>query len=173
MCKFASLIKIFCAVTILTACSSSTKINNNQVPIKHRAIINTNNAHTNILNAIKKDSINLQNQDIDQTQSIYFDYDNYNIKDEFYSIIEAHAKYLISHKKNQVIIQGNTDDRGSTEYNLALGQKRAEAVCKVLILLGVSKSQVEAVSFGEEKPKTLGNNEIARAKNRRADFYYQ
>jgi peptidoglycan-associated lipoprotein len=88
-------------------------------------------------------------------------------------VVEAHAKYLNAHKDRKVIIQGNTDDRGGAEYNLALGQKRAEAVRKALALLGVSEAQVEAVSFGKEKPKALGNDEAAWAENRRADIAYQ
>jgi len=106
-------------------------------------------------------------------RSIYFDYDSYSVKEEFRSVVEAHAKYLNAHKDRKVIIQGNTDDRGGAEYNLALGQKRAEAVRKALALLGVSEAQVEAVSFGKEKPKALGNDEAAWAENRRADIAYQ
>ncbi|WP_016833102.1 peptidoglycan-associated lipoprotein Pal [Herbaspirillum lusitanum] len=112
-------------------------------------------------------------QGILSKRSIYFDYDSYTVKDEFRSVVEAHAKYLNSHKDRKVIIQGNTDDRGGTEYNLALGQKRAEAVRKALVLLGVSDAQVEAVSFGKEKPKALGSDEAAWAENRRADIAYQ
>ena len=78
-----------------------------------------------------------------------------------------------SHGNRKVVIQGNTDDRGGSEYNLALGQKRAEAVRKAMSLMGVPDSQMEAVSFGKEKPKALGNNEAAWAENRRADIVYQ
>lgn len=88
-------------------------------------------------------------------------------------VVQAHAKYLNSHKDRKVVIQGNTDDRGGREYNLALGQKRAEAVRKSMNLMGVSDSQIEAVSFGKEKPKATGNNEAAWAENRRADIVYQ
>ena len=106
-------------------------------------------------------------------RSVYFDYDSYTVKDEYRSVVENHAKYLVAHKDRKVIIQGNTDDRGGAEYNLALGQKRAEAVRKALVLLGVSESQVEAVSFGKEKPKALGQDEASYAENRRADIAYQ
>jgi len=105
-------------------------------------------------------------------RSIYFDLDSYVIKDEFKPVIEAHARYLTANKSRKIIIQGNTDERGGGEYNLALGQKRAEAVRKALSLLGVSDGQMEAVSFGKEKPKAIGSDEAAWAENRRADIVY-
>lgn len=105
-------------------------------------------------------------------RSIYFDLDSYVIKDEFKPVLEAHARYLNANKSRKIVIQGNTDERGGREYNLALGQKRAEAVRKALSLLGVSDSQMEAVSFGKEKPKALGHDDAAWAENRRADIVY-
>jgi peptidoglycan-associated lipoprotein len=105
-------------------------------------------------------------------RSIYFELDSYIVKDEFIPVIEAHAKYLNANKGRRVVIQGNTDERGGREYNLALGQKRAEAVRKSLSLLGVPDTQMEAVSFGKEKPKANGNDEAAWAENRRADIAY-
>ncbi len=106
-------------------------------------------------------------------RSIYFDFDQYVIRDEFKGTVDAHAKYLVANKARKVVIQGNTDPRGSREYNLALGQKRAEAVRKALVSLGVADPQLEAVSFGEEKPKATGTSEAAMAENRRADLVYQ
>lgn len=108
-------------------------------------------------------------------RSIYFDFDSYKIKPEFQSLIEAHAKYLRDNqdKKARVSIQGNTDERGTTEYNLALGQKRSEAVRKALSILGVKDNQLEAISFGKEKPKAKGSNEEAWKENRRADIVYR
>ena len=105
-------------------------------------------------------------------RSIYFDLDSYTVKDEFKPVLEAHARYLNNHKSRQIVIQGNTDERGGREYNLALGQKRAEAVRRALTLLGVQENQMEAVSFGKEKPKALGSDEAAWAENRRADLAY-
>lgn len=105
-------------------------------------------------------------------RSIYFDLDSYVVKDEFKPVIDAHAKYLVSRKDRKIIIQGNTDERGGSEYNLALGQKRAEAVRRALAVLGVPDSQMEAISFGKEKPKATGSNEAAWAENRRADIAY-
>ena len=104
---------------------------------------------------------------------IYFDFDSYVVKPEFQSVIEAHAKYLAANKSRKLMIEGNTDERGGREYNLALGQKRAEAVRRALGLLGVTDSQVEAVSFGKEKPAVSGFDETSMAKNRRAELSYR
>jgi peptidoglycan-associated lipoprotein len=106
------------------------------------------------------------------TRSIYFDYDSYVVKDEYSSVLAAHADYLKSKADARLILQGNADERGSHEYNLALGQKRAEAVRKALAVLGVNNAQLEAISFGEEKPRATGSDEQAYAENRRADVVY-
>jgi len=105
-------------------------------------------------------------------RSVYFDFDSYAIKDEFNPLLSAHAKYLESHTSRKILVQGNTDERGGREYNLALGQKRAVAVTKSLTTLGVNASQLEAVSLGKEKPKATGHDEAAWAENRRADIVY-
>jgi peptidoglycan-associated lipoprotein len=105
-------------------------------------------------------------------RSIYFDYDSDVVKDDYRTVIEAHAAYLVAHKDAKVTLQGNTDDRGSREYNLALGQRRAEAVRKALSVLGAGEAQLEAVSFGEEKPRAVGETDQAYAENRRADIVY-
>jgi peptidoglycan-associated lipoprotein len=106
-------------------------------------------------------------------RSVYFDYDSVVVKDEYRPMLEAHAQYLLSTPDASMILQGNTDERGSREYNLALGQRRAEAVSQVLALLGVPASQVEAVSFGEEKPRAQGATEEAWSQNRRTDIVYK
>jgi len=105
-------------------------------------------------------------------RSIYFDFDKYEVKSEFAAINNAHANYLNTHTSRTIVIQGNTDSRGGREYNLALGQKRAEAELKVLAASGVPKARMEAVSFGKEKPKATGENEAAWAENRRDDIVY-
>lgn len=105
-------------------------------------------------------------------RSIYFDFDSFVIREEFRPVIEVHARFLAANRDRKVVVQGNTDDRGSREYNLALGQKRAEAVRRALVAVGVAEDQIEAVSFGEEKPKALGNDEASWAENRRADLAY-
>lgn len=104
---------------------------------------------------------------------IYFDFDSYVVKPEFQSVIEAHARYLTANKARKMAIEGHTDEIGGREYNLALGQKRAEAVRRTLGLLGVTDSQVEAVSFGKEKPAVPGLDEASMAKNRRAEINYR
>lgn len=106
-------------------------------------------------------------------RSVYFDFDSYVVRDDGKPVVENHSGYLNKNKSRKILIQGNTDERGGTEYNLALGQKRAEAVRKSMASLGVSDSQMEAVSLGEEKPKATGSNESAWAENRRADIVYQ
>ena len=105
-------------------------------------------------------------------RSVYFDYDQYDVKGEYKNQLQAHAKFIASEPNARVLIQGNTDDRGSREYNLALGQRRADAVKKQLVLMGAPESQIESVSLGKEKPKALGDNEAAWAENRRADMLY-
>jgi peptidoglycan-associated lipoprotein len=105
-------------------------------------------------------------------RSIYFDYDRFDIKPEYRDLVAAHAKFLVNNRKFRMLIQGNTDERGSREYNLALGQKRADAIKKQLVLLGAREEQVESVSLGEEKPKNLGQDEAAWAENRRGDLLY-
>ena len=104
---------------------------------------------------------------------VYFDYDSFAIKPEYQAVIEAHSRVIKADKTRKVAIEGHTDERGGREYNLALGQKRAEAVRKAMGLLGVTDSQVEAVSFGKEKPAAQGNDEAALAKNRRAEISYR
>ena len=105
-------------------------------------------------------------------RSVYFDYDQYTVKEEYRALVEAHGKFLAANPDRKVTIQGNTDERGGSEYNLALGQKRAEAVRRAMVLAGARDSQLEAVSFGKEKPKSTGSDEAAWAENRRADIAY-
>jgi peptidoglycan-associated lipoprotein len=104
---------------------------------------------------------------------IYFDYDSYAIRPEFQTAIDSHAKFLNTYKGRKLAIEGHTDERGGREYNLALGQKRSEAVRRALGLLGVTESQIEAVSFGKEKPASLGADEASMAQNRRAEINYR
>lgn len=101
---------------------------------------------------------------------VYFDFDSFVVKDEFRPMLEAHAKALAANRGSRMMVEGHTDERGGREYNLALGQKRAEAVVKTLVLLGASDSQLEAVSFGEERPSDPGHDEAAWAQNRRVEL---
>ncbi len=106
-------------------------------------------------------------------RSVYFDFDSYTVKSDYQPLLDAHAQYLRSHPNRHVLIQGNTDERGTSEYNLALGERRSQAVLHDLETLGVADSQLEAVSFGEEKPTALGHDEASWAQNRRADLVYR
>lgn len=121
------------------------------------------------------DPINDSSTIVYKKRSIYFDFDSYKINPEYLELLSVHAKYLGENKSKamNIVIQGNTDERGTTEYNLALGQKRAESVKKALTILGVDDSQIEAVSFGKEKPKLKESNEAAWRENRRADIVYR
>ena len=103
-------------------------------------------------------------------RTVYFDFDSYVIKDEYKPVVEGYAKFLANNKAKRMLIEGHTDERGSREYNLALGQKRAEAVQKAMTLVGAGEAQVEAVSFGEERPADASHDEAAWAKNRRAEL---
>jgi peptidoglycan-associated lipoprotein len=105
-------------------------------------------------------------------RSVYYDFDAYNIKGEFQSLVEAHGKFLLEHKDFKMRIEGDCDERGSREYNLALGQRRADSIKKAMTLLGVPAKQIETVSYGSEKPKALGHDEEAWAENRRSDIVY-
>jgi peptidoglycan-associated lipoprotein len=105
-------------------------------------------------------------------RSVYFDFDSFVVKDEFKPLVEAHARYLQQNRAARMTIQGNTDERGSREYNIALGQKRADAVKRMMLLLGATDSQIETVSFGAERPKNSGHDESAWAENRRDDIVY-
>jgi peptidoglycan-associated lipoprotein len=106
-------------------------------------------------------------------RSVYYDFDKYDVKDAFKPLIEAHSKYLTSHAATSVAIQGNSDERGSREYNVALGHRRAESVRKMMSVLGVSDKQVETVSFGKEKPKATCHDESCWKENRRSDIVYR
>ena len=105
-------------------------------------------------------------------RSVYFDYDTFNVDAKYQPLIQAHGQYLQSHAQMQVRVEGNADERGSREYNLALGDKRAQVVAKQLELMGAKPGQIEAVSYGEERPKDPGHDEAAWAENRRADIRY-
>jgi len=106
-------------------------------------------------------------------RSIFYDLDQYDIKDQYKSLVEAHARYLRDNPGRKMLVQGNTDERGSREYNIGLGQKRSEGVKRMLLLLGAKEEQVESVSLGEEKPRSEGHDEQAWSQNRRSDILYQ
>ena len=179
---------------LLSACASGVKLN--EVPVvDKKASSVSNGASSSGLSDINP-STSSSSQQVQQPKStvepvnslanenapagpaniekiVYFDYDSFIIKPEFQSTIEAHAQFLKSNTRAKISLEGHTDERGGREYNLALGQKRADAVRQSLTLLGVATSQIETVSFGEEKPAMQGADESAFAKNRRAEFFYK
>src|SRR5690554_872439 len=108
-----------------------------------------------------------------QQRSVYFEFDSYSVPDQYRSLVEMHSSYLTNNTQQNIRIEGNADARGGSEYNLALGQRRSDAVARMMALLGVNSAQIEAVSFGKERPKALGNTEADYAENRRADIVYQ
>ena len=112
------------------------------------------------------------NSAISQRRSVYFAYDQRTYRAQDKAVIELQGQYLAQHPEVHVTVAGNTDERGGSEYNLALGQYRAETVKSALALLGVKETQVEAVSYGKEKPQGIGHDEAAWQQNRRADFMY-
>ncbi len=112
------------------------------------------------------------NSPISKERSVYFDFNVYTVKTEYTAMLDRQGKYLAAHPDVSIKVEGNTDERGGTEYNLALGQKRAEAVVRALKVYGVKDAQMEAVSFGEEKPKDTAHTDAAWSENRRADLAY-
>ncbi|TKC91114.1 peptidoglycan-associated lipoprotein Pal [Trinickia terrae] len=155
-------------VGALAACHSGVKLNEN--PNQGGAV--STQPNPNAVAPVVVDELNNPNSPLAK-RSVYFDFDSYSVKDEYQSLLQVHANYLKSHPDRHVLIQGNTDERGTSEYNLALGQKRAEAVRRALSTLGVQDSQMEAVSLGKEKPLATGHDEASWAQNRRADLVYQ
>ena len=170
-----SLAFIISSAALLSACSSPVKLNeppvverNTAGPVAPRADT------TRDVRPVETGAVDELNNPggVLAKRSVYFDYDSYAVRDDAKSVVENHSAYLNKNKGRKILIQGNTDERGGTEYNLALGQKRAEAVRKAMTSMGVSESQIEAVSLGKEKPKAMGSNEAAWAENRRADIVY-
>jgi peptidoglycan-associated lipoprotein len=164
----------------LSACGSAVKLDNVPVEDKSGSAVSTmpdNNAGNGVASSTVS-SVDLEKAKRDAfmnstTRVVYFDYDSFVIRSEFLSVLEAHAKFLKANTGLRVNLEGHTDDRGGREYNLSLGQKRAEAVRTALARLGVSDAQMEAVSFGKEKPAAVGNSEDAMAKNRRTEITYR
>ena len=175
-------VSVLAVVVLLSACGSAVKLDSVPVEDKSGSAVSNMATQSNAsgngtanggvasvdLSKINPDSIMQSTNRV-----VYFDYDSFAIRPEFQSVIEAHAKFLKSDKARKVMIEGHTDERGGREYNLALGQRRAEAVRRMLTLIGVSDAQVETISFGKEKPKALGDTEADYAENRRADFNYK
>jgi peptidoglycan-associated lipoprotein len=126
------------------------------------------------LTAGKKDAKSMleDSHNILAKRSVYYEYDNFEIRDEYRGIVEAHAKHLRGNPDAKMLIQGNADERGSREYNLALGQRRSDSVKRMLLLLGANENQIESVSLGKEKPVCTDHAEACWQKNRRGDMRY-
>lgn len=158
----------------LIACSSGVKLDeiNDASTTKQTQPTPTTTAQPEReVKSVTVDPLNDPNNPLSK-RSIYFAFDSYVVSAEYEATLAAHARYLIANPQQKILIQGNTDERGTTEYNLALGQKRAEAVRQGLALLGVANGQMEAVSLGKEKPRNVGHDETAWQENRRADILY-
>ena len=158
------------AAAVMAGCSSGVKLND--------ASVEDRNANANATSGVP--GVDLTGKDIapdggpaNVGRVVYFDFDSYVVKADAQGLIDGNARFLKADANRKVVVEGHTDERGGREYNLALGQKRAEAVRRSLNLLGVQDSQVEAVSFGKEKPAAEGANEAAYSQNRRAELSYR
>ena len=160
---------VFAALLVgaLAACHSGVKLND-----KGANGTVGQQPNPNAVAPVTVDELNNPNSPLAK-RSVYFDFDSYEVKSDYTQLLQAHAQYMKSHPDRHVLIQGNTDERGTSEYNLALGQKRADAVRRALATYGVPDAQMEAVSLGKEKPLASGHDEASWAQNRRADILYQ
>jgi peptidoglycan-associated lipoprotein len=176
MSSYKSLALIVAAAAALSACSTPVKLAEPAAVVDRSAETSKSNQPVDTrtvapVDTASGDPLN-DPQGVLAKRSVYFDFDSYVVREAEQAVVGNHSQYLNKNKARKILIQGNTDERGGAEYNLALGQKRAEAVRKSLGALGVPDSQMEAVSLGKEKPKASGSNEAAWAENRRADIVY-
>ena len=162
---------ILALTATLAACSSGVKLND--VPVEDKAASANQSAPAQSTVApVVSSNAGTQGVAPAGLNVVYFDYDSFTLKPEARAVLERNAAHLQANKQFKVQLEGHTDERGGREYNLALGQKRAETVRRALTLLGVSDSQLEAVSFGKEKPAANGSDEASFAKNRRVEIKY-
>ncbi|MCL2308911.1 MAG: peptidoglycan-associated lipoprotein Pal [Proteobacteria bacterium] len=173
---------IFTAVT-LVACSSTP--DDEGAPVDDRTItpINSSGADTSgtkgtDISGANVDSNSRKGNDLKDPgsilsrRSVFFAFDSYVVEEQYRPLVEAHARYLANHPGARMTLQGHTDERGTHEYNIALGQRRADSVKRMMVLLGANEAQIEAVSFGKESPRNPGHDETAWAENRRVDIVY-
>lgn len=173
------MVSVLCAAA-LAGCSSAFKLDEPVVPVETRSIVPVGSQaggagaeSTSVPAQTQRGSADMDANSTDVGKVgriVYFDFDSYAVKDDYRKLIEAHARRLSADRNLRLSVEGHTDERGGSEYNLALGQRRAEAVAKSLILLGASEAQVEPVSFGKERPAMRGGDEAAWAQNRRAEL---
>ena len=175
---------VLCAALLLAACGSNVNLSED-VPVQDRTAVPVQQvgiapapAATDAVDQRAVAPVQAGTTAIGQPPAhlarlVFFDFDEYTIRPEFMPLLEGHARFLSTERQRRVALEGHTDERGGREYNLALGQKRAEAVRRSLALLGVSDAQMEAVSFGEEKPANAGSDEAAHSQNRRVELVYR
>lgn len=168
---------IFFLALTLVGCGSSVKLND--VPVENRVARPANSQTDATAGASQQATTTPSNAGLNRlavsgplSRLIFFDYESFVIQPEFQNLLEKHAQFLASQPMQKITLEGHTDERGGREYNLALGQQRAEAVRRALAVLGVNAAQMEAVSFGKEKPAEPGSSEEAFAKNRRVEIRY-
>jgi peptidoglycan-associated lipoprotein len=172
--------RLFLALTVAVAMAGCSSVPLSDVPVVDKSATTVpggqaggGGTQSSVAPVVTDSTIGTTQGPANVARIVYFDYDSYVIKPEFQSLIEAHARFLKANNGRRINIEGHTDERGGREYNLALGQRRSEAVRRALGLLGVTDTQVEAVSFGKEKPAAPGSDEAAWAKNRRAELVYR
>lgn len=164
-----TIVPFFASLALLAGCSSSTKLSETTTAQVAAPVVSSSSVAP-VDASQSKGSTEGPKQ---TAHIVYFDYDSFSIKAEAKPVIERHAQYLRTNPQRKLQLEGHTDNRGGREYNIALGQKRAEAVQRTLSLLGASGAQIESISFGKEKPASLDDNEESWAKNRRVEFIYR
>ncbi|TXT35737.1 MAG: peptidoglycan-associated lipoprotein [Comamonadaceae bacterium] len=180
MIEMKSFFVTVCAAVMLAACGTSVPLSDVKVVDATPKVVQSADTNANAAGVGSRgvepvdlskssDSANVSSE----PRVVYFDYDSFVIKPEFQSVIAANARLAKAQPSRKLAIEGHTDESGGREYNLALGQKRADAVRNALAILGVPQSQMESVSFGKEKPAVTGSDEAAYAKNRRSEIRYQ
>jgi peptidoglycan-associated lipoprotein len=166
-------------VACLAGCASDVKLDSVPVEDKAGAVVSTGSgsaaggAAASAVTAVDLGKGGQDGAGPAGPNVVYFDFDSYVVKPEYQSVVENQARYLRADAKRKAMLEGHTDERGGREYNLALGQRRAEAVARAMTLLGVPGGQMEAVSFGKEKPAAQGSDEASMAKNRRVEVKYR
>ena len=171
------------ATALLVGCGSSVKLDEN-VPVSDRTGVPVGSAGAagtgsaapvdpRGVAGVQVAGANANQPPQNLSRIVYFDYDDFTVRGEFTPLLEGHARFLNADRQRKVVLEGHTDERGGREYNLALGQKRADAVRRSLSLLGVAETQMETVSFGKEKPANPGNDEEAYRQNRRVEINYR
>ena len=167
--------KVLCVllISLLSACASQSTQPTAEVEDKSMGSSSRSTESSPTTGAVPNLNPLTDQNSVLSKRSVYFDFDSYSVKDEYRSLVQAHAQYLRDNGSARTLLQGNTDERGSREYNLALGQRRADSVKNAMTLSGARESQIESVSLGEEKPRGLGHDEASWAENRRVDIRYQ